>query len=194
MIISCNYQNRKVNFERDLPDYKNGISRDLTGLQASRDALKLDTLENGYDSIQIRVWFTYARIDTFQILSLKKTDHKWSAYYCKTGFQINPGGDSILSYSKDDHEIFPKSGWQTVMDSIFNFNILTLPDCRKIKGYDFPFDGGNSVTFEISTEKKYRLYMYELPSKNKEYKEAANVDSILRLLSEEFHIKYLGNY
>jgi len=54
MIISCNYQNRKVNFERDLPDYKNGISRDLTGLQASRDALKLDTLENGYDSIQIR--------------------------------------------------------------------------------------------------------------------------------------------
>jgi hypothetical protein len=60
-LMSCNFESKhSYIFSRDIPDYKNGHSVRLEGLSHSRDSLKLDTLENGYDSIQIRVWVTEA--------------------------------------------------------------------------------------------------------------------------------------
>jgi hypothetical protein len=195
-LLSCKGQiKHSISFTEYLPDFKNGKSDKLIGLKTSRDSLKLDTLENGYDSIQIRLWVTYTRKDTFQIFSIKNFHNKWSSEYCEAVLHYSQDHDSLLYYSKTEKHLYPKSDWQPVIDSLLKLNILTLPDCTKIKAYDFPFDGGNSVTIEISTIKQYRLYMYQLRSyyRNK-YKEAENVDDILKLLSNEFGIKYLDKF
>jgi hypothetical protein len=198
MIISiyCHSGMEKpAKFITDIPDIKNGKSAMLTGLKASRDSLKLDTLENGFDSLQIRIWLTYKRKDTFQVISLKHCNNSWYGNYCLAAFFPNEHRDSVLYYSKIKRSLQPKIRWQALIDSLVGFNILTLPDCTKLKDYPFPFEGGNSLTFEISTESQYRLYMYQLPSTFKDtFKEAANVDDILKLLSYEFDIKYLGRF
>jgi hypothetical protein len=195
-LVRCGTRsNQPTIFIRDIPDFKNGHSLRLEGLSHSRDSLQLDTLEYGYDSIQIRLWVTYAIKDTFQIVSIKRHKNQWSGVYCETALHYSMEHDSILYYTKWEKPLYPKTGWQPFVDSLIKLNILILPDCTKIKGYDFPFDGGNSVTFEISTVGQYRLYMYQLPGLNKNhFKEAANVDNILKLVSYEFGIRYLGTF
>ena len=198
-IPGCKAQVKKQSnvFTRYLPDLKNGTSNRLLGLQANRDSLKLDTLENGYDSIQIRIWATYARKDSEQVISIKRHNHQWSASYCLAAEFLSPQTDSLRCFPIKTQALYPKSNWQEVLDSLISFDILLLPNCTKVKGYmqSIPFDGGNAVTIEVSTVNLYRMYMYALPSSNKdEFKEAASVDAILNLLSYEFGVKYLGKF
>jgi len=155
----------------------------------------LDTLENGYDSFEIRIWLTY-KIDTFQILILKNFIHIWDGVYYEIGLHLNDHRDSVLYYSKTQKSVSPKCGWHKIIDSLIQLSILTLPDCTKIINVsDLPLYGGSRVTFETSSLKNYRLFMYELPSHiRKIYKEALDVDNILNLISRQFDIKYLGEF
>jgi hypothetical protein len=197
LIAGCTMRSNHANkFIRDIPDIKSGKSETLLGIQATADSLQLARLENGFDSLQIRVWLTYSKKDTLQVITIKKQNKRWSGYYCQVTFSFNEHRDSILYYKNCGFSIKPILDWQVLVDTFIKHNILTLPDCRKIMSTnEFPFDGGNSVLFEISTANQYRIYMYEIPSHfKKKYKEAENVDEILTLLSKQFAIKYLGNF
>ena len=180
---------------RYLPDYKNGISLRLVGLSHSRDSLQLDTLENGYDSLQIRIWTTYQRKDTFQIISLKRHNNQWAGEYCESSIHYSKQRDSVLKYDILKKALFPKIGWQSLLDSLLKQDIKTLPDCTKLTNYALPTDGANTVIIETSTIDRYRLYMYEVPTANAvSFPEAAKVDRMLKLISSQFDVKFMDDF
>jgi len=66
----ANYQNEE--FKRDLPDDGMGKGSLFQSLAFISDSLKLDTLENGYDSLQIRLWFVFPGVTFKQQLIILK--------------------------------------------------------------------------------------------------------------------------
>ncbi len=79
---SCNNNSKKVNgknpetkeqkFRRDIPKYKNGV---LLNFYFKEDIHKanLQNLENGFDSICIRLWYMYA-YGPWQVVEIKKNN------------------------------------------------------------------------------------------------------------------------
>jgi len=160
-----------------------------------RNSLKLDTLENGYDSIQLRLWLTPSRSDEFQVFCLKRKNHIWSSVCYDVSAFFNKNRDSILFYKKEAHQLAPKSSWETIFKKLVKLNVLTLPDFRKLKKYPKPFDGGNSITIEIATIKWYKIYMFQEPNYNKKkFKEAQDLDNILKLISYEFNLQLIDKF
>ncbi len=94
----CQDDEKSIRFEQYIPDLKHGKSELLEGARSSRDCLGLDNLEQGYDSLQIRIWFTYGRGDSFQVLSIKRNNRQWQGYFCFATFQLNETEDSIARY------------------------------------------------------------------------------------------------
>ncbi|MDP4251942.1 MAG: hypothetical protein Q8918_17720 [Bacteroidota bacterium] len=181
-------------FTRDIADLKDGKSDMLCNITSTRDSIRIDTLENGFDSMQIRIWFGYVRTDTIQILALKNSNHVWSSKYYEVLRHINRRRDSLLYYSFWEKALPERLDLGAIVDSLVKMNILTLPDCRKVPNYDFPFDGGSSVVFEIATPNIYRLYYYQNPGTFNNSKEAVDVNQILNLLAMNFNIKYLRKF
>ncbi len=168
----------------------------MLGLQVTLDSLKLPRLENGFDSMAIRVWFSYSRKDTVQVITIKNQGGEWSGKFNQGAYVFNQSQDSIHYTEKKEWTLNPDIGWRPLVDSIIEQGVLTLPDSRKIMSInDFPLDGGNSVTIEISTARLYRLYFYEMPNYfMQKYKEADKMENILNILSEHLSIKYLGKF
>src|SRR5580692_4519236 len=72
VFIGCQSRPNEPQFIRDIPKQKYEASTLLAGVRATKDSLGLDNLENGYDSLQIRMWFTYPMSDSEQVLTIKR--------------------------------------------------------------------------------------------------------------------------
>jgi hypothetical protein len=158
--------------------------------------MSLERLENGFDSIAIRVWLSYNRKDTLQVFTIKRQNNLWIGYFSQGAYEFSEHHDSIRYVGKIGIAVKPMLDWRIFVDSLIRFNILKLTDYRKITSMnDYPLDGGNSVTFEISTKSLYRIYTYEMPGHfAAKHKEAADVVRILNLIQGQFKIKFLGNF
>jgi hypothetical protein len=63
---------------RDIPKgFQNKTTRDKNN--TLNNALGLNTLENGFDGLQIRIWRGYIVKDTGQLFILTNKNSKWSA-------------------------------------------------------------------------------------------------------------------
>ena len=152
-------------------------------------AVMIDSLTNGTEGEEIRVWNSYARSDTFQLLRIRNISSKWSMEFYTIVFKNAEDSFSILK--KDVLTGIPKSGWSRFTYSIFHNGIKTLPDYSEIKGYDLPFDGGGP-TVEIANKKFYKIYSYPLPRYySKRFPQAKKMAKLLRLLENEFGFTWM---
>jgi hypothetical protein len=184
----------KKDFVRDIPDLKNDTSLTLIGLQLSADSFHLPRLENGFDSLQIRISLSYIKNDTFQVITIRNHAHKWETQLNEAILTSDPRTDSLCYNERKQWQLHPDENWTLLIDSIFQLGLMTLPDRTKVMSVnELPLDGANNATFEIATKDLYRIYSYEAPSSfQTEYKEAASVAAILAMLSRHLSIRYLG--
>ena len=148
--------------------------------------LGLNTLENGFDSIQIRIWYGYAFIDTSQLVILKNNKKEWVAELVTFKYHTDNRIDSVNAIDKTSVKSQPKSGWSNFINKLFSLKITELPDFSKVKNYQDMMDG-DDVIVEISTVNSYRIFSYKEPRHFKErIPEAKSMEMILELVEDEF--------
>jgi hypothetical protein len=172
---------------KDIPLNKRGnpysYYKNKSGVE---NKIGLSNLENGFDSLQIRVWYAYASCDTSQLFLLKRKEGKWAAELYTLIYRLNESDGSLMSIDKEVLIKTPKSGWQSFTGKIVELGIASLPDSKKIAGYP-DFADGNSIIVEVSSGFKYRIYSYKEPSKvMDEINEARKIEEILKLIESEF--------
>lgn len=145
------------------------------------DSLKLGRIENGYDSLQIRIWvqspFTRARVAIF-----KKDVNGWQSsliIYMPENDNVNR--DSVVFFTKETIAPRYQIRWPEFIDSLDNCNIMNLRDQSELKGYNHPNDGDTYIV-EVSDKTKYRLYTYHEPEDNVKFKDAKRMAEIVRLV------------
>lgn len=193
LFLSCNGQNRNAEIdlnmgesvEKDVPPNK--LGRDFTSIKRKTDSLLgLESLENGYDGTQIRVWLTTDTMYEERLFILTHNKSTWSASEYKISVQFDPNYDSIIGMKNIVFNKTPKSGWKTFEDSLLNTELLTLPDYSIIPGYSLPSDAGG-VTIEIGQFRKYRIYSYpHFQYYSNKFPEARKIREIVSYLLKEF--------
>jgi hypothetical protein len=148
--------------------------------------MNLDTLENGFDSLQIRLWYGYAKTDSGQLVVLKRLNHKWTAELFLLVYHLSEKGNAFKSITQNSTLREPKSGWRSFIKNLLALGIMTLPDMRKISNYPDIADG-NSISVEVANINKYRFFKYLEPIiAQKESLEAKRMEQVVDLVEYEF--------
>jgi hypothetical protein len=182
--------------KKQLDIYYKRLIQGWDGSRITRDSLGLDNLEDGYDSLQIRISFDYNSTDTFQVLNIKRNNGHWNGYLCVATYLLNKTHDTVLRYVPIAFIPERRNNWGEIVDSLISFHIMNLPDQRKIISInEFPFDGANAVESEVADAHQYRIYSYEWPSKFRyKHKEAEDVYKIVNFLASRLGLHYLGSF
>lgn len=203
----CNNKSKethKVNYNIQtdtFPNFKREIFIDKFGkydiayqlIKKDVERARLRVLDNGFDSIAIRLWYIYFEPRT-QIVELRKDKGKWVAQFFTIKRHISDDtGDTLVDVIRDIIIPNPKSGWDTFTKKLFELNITTLPNSSDIFNYDPPMDG-DFIVVEIATREKYRIYNYLSPGYNSKIKEAKNIEDIMKLIEDEFGEKRLKEF
>jgi hypothetical protein len=180
--------------KRDIPLTKKGrpdFFYKLNTYQAS--ILKLDSLEIGYDSLQIRIWCNYGLLDVRNVIVIKRNNELWNAELLTVIFDENDSSYMRKPILKERINKIPTSGWSSFINKLVELNVTQLPDQSKVSGYK-DILGADGVTYnvEVATMSQYRFYSYWQPNIYKgKYKEAKNIDQILELIEKELSFKRL---
>ncbi len=199
IFVSCNsvndnkIQNLDSNaISRDIPLDKRGKPKSIYNKKNEIESkVGLKTMETGFDTMQIRIWYGVALSDSLQLLVLEDDKVKWTGRFYQIKYQYSNSRDSIVSCSKSIHLITPKSGWTYAKQKLLSLGILTLPDSGEIPDYSICNDG-SGVTIEVATKNKYRIYNYPCINAQKGIWQADSISKIIQVLEEEFEFKRLA--
>lgn len=78
-----------------------------------------------------------------------------------------------------------------IKDSLLKLNILTLPDCRTLKGYDHPADSDN-FEVEIFAGDSAVKYEYTCPEANRNFESARQMIKIANFIESSYGFKGFG--
>jgi hypothetical protein len=188
--FSCSGQ-KNIGFEREIPEGYNGkhdLFYELT--QQKVKQLKIESLQNGYDSLQIRIWSDYSLQASRKLLIIKRTNSTWTVTLYSMSVDWDPYKLTETVKSKKVKKLIPKNGWDSFLTTLFSYQITTLPNMEDISGLEDNWTDGASYHVEVATTKQYRFYSYHLPNKfQDQYWQARNVVDILTLLESEFAIE-----
>ena len=195
-LLSCNGQDSsstsspstKVDsalFKKEIPTYKDGgVDLFYTLKKQKERQLQLDSLESGYDSLQIRVWYDYALFTNRDLIVIKRTNGKWSAdrYEMIVHWDYLNNTETIKTTKKKF--VTPKSGWGYFINKLLELKIMTLPDMNSIPRLQDNWTDGVTYNIEVATKRQYRFYGYHLPEKFEDnFWQAKNMTGILHLIS-----------
>lgn len=190
-LISCSGQtNDSMVFKRDIPVWYNGeLDPYYKSTQKKTMLLKIDTLQGGFDSLQIRIWYDYALLSIGDLLIIKRTNAAWTAIsYSLNKVWDAPDSTSRLRGEKID-TLIPENGWDSFLERLFALQITTLPNMDSIPGLQDDWADGVTYCVEVATKKQYRFYSYHLPDKFQDkYWQAKNMVDVLKLVQAEFGV------
>ena len=190
ILVSCKHSTQKdsTKFKRDIfcfPGRSYNLMYDLTQQKVAQ--LGLDTLQSGYDSLQIRIWYNYAFFNLRRLYIINYSKSKWSAsvWTLNVAWDSATQTDSIQGYQREVRS--PRSGWDQFCKKLFELRVMTLPDMYAIPGLRMSFSDGVGYDVEIATQHLYRFYSYSNPKmlENK-YWQASNMERIRKLFEQEF--------
>jgi hypothetical protein len=191
-LTSCSGQTStdSTQFVKEIPTYNNGeqdLFYKLT--QQKVKQLKIDTLQSGYDSLQIRIWYDYALVSLRKLIIFKRTNNNWTATAYTMTVEWNAFKLTDKIKTKKAEILSPKNGWDSFFKNLFALHITTLPNMDNIPGLFDGWTDGISYNVEIATKKQYRFYTYHLPDKFQDkFWQAKNMVDILKLIETEFGI------
>ena len=182
-------------FIRQIPILENGDPRRVYyNLREIEKDFKLNPIETGVDSIEIRFWFGYNLIDTLQCLRIYNTKKEWKGELITTSYIQNDKKALPWITTTQVKSKVPKSGWTFLINEIVKLGVITLPDANNIPDYAFATHS-RSLIIEISTSKFYRLYSYDEPFYNsKKIQEAKYIEDIIHVLQDELQFKMLQKF
>lgn len=182
--------NRDPGFVTDIPktDRRDGtLNYYYHNLAEDAGLTGLDSLEYGFDSLQIRVWLGHSFAFTHHLVIISCTKSKWRAQLISiTTANVRP-----WKKSRQFKAVKPKSGWADFVKSLNGFNVVNLPHsdydsaCDKCGGAD-----GIGYSFEIATTGTYRYFEYCNPETAHGCPEAATVLQFAAFLEKEFDFTY----
>jgi hypothetical protein len=202
-LISCNDQKNTTttvdgmndSIAKDIPIGKNGkiVSRYLLKDSTERKA-GFTSLENGFDSLQIRIWYGYTLSNKEQVIILKNTNSNWSAELYTLTSYYDTAKNAITSVTKSVQHGYPVSGWKAFIKKLLALKILTLPDYEQIPDYHLGTDACG-VTVQIATSNKYRIYSYAEPMNHiDDAWQAKNMEQIMELIEDELRFKRIRKF
>jgi hypothetical protein len=182
--------NGTTRFKKEIPTWKNNepdLFYKLT--QQKVKQLKIDSLQSGYDSLQIRVWYEYSLITLRNLLIIKRTNSTWTVTKYTMTVDWNPNNLTEKVKVQRAENLNPKSGWNSFLNKLFALQIMTLPNMDNIPGLVDGWTDGISYNIEIATKKQYRFYSYHLPEEFQDkYWQAKNMVEILKIVETEIGI------
>lgn len=188
--VNPDYRNAKNDtIRKEIPLTRTGeyfyfynVIRDLS------KTLKLNSIEHGIDSLEIRIWFPEMSTSTVVIIS--KLPGGWVASLCRFTYEydILKSIDTIIGITKTI--LKPKSGWQKLSTDLLSLGITSLPNCESIPGYSGVGADGEGYIVEVATVDKYRMYSYYDLSENQNIGQARFFKLIIELVKKEFGIDY----
>jgi len=194
-IAACNREKNSVNqsatfavttkpFKKEIPTYPDGSFDIFYRLTKTKEKqLGLDSLESGFDNLQIRIWYDLSLVRERRLVIIKNTDTNWTA--TTYDLQVDWDGKTETILSKKVKNVTPKSGWANFSKKLLDLNILTLPNQDDIANYGGGFDG-TTYNVEIATKNQYRFYGYWQPEVFQDkFWQAKNMANILKLLWQE---------
>jgi hypothetical protein len=192
LIAYCSAQtdNDSRSFIREIPTDADG-KPDLFYRLSQQEAkqLKLENLQNGYDSLQIRIWYDASLTNSCALLVIKRTNSVWSATWYAMSVDWNAYELTKNITGKQEKTLTPIHGWDNFIKQLSALKIETLPNMRDIPGLKDHWEDGDACNVEIATKKKYRFYSYHLPEKFQDkYWQAKNMVDILNLVRKELGV------
>lgn len=176
-------------FKREIPTFDDGrLDLFYVLTKEKQKQLGLDSMENGFENLQIRLWYdsSRARGRERKLLVLINHDTTWTAKLYS--MQLAWDGDYIVSNKV--RQIAPKSGWPFFIKRLLEFQVVTLPNMHGIPGLEDNWKDGESYHIEVATKMQYRFYSYHLPEEfQDQYWQAKNMVNILKLFTEEFAVR-----
>ena len=158
--------------------------------------LGLDSLQNGSDSLQIRIWYGYSTDITRKLLVINKTNLFWTAsLYTMTvidriGTDLKEMNSPEKIRLEKTENLQPKNGWDRFINKILSLQIISLPDMYSIPGMKVGVEDGVTYSIEVAMRHKYRFYSYSNPDEIKEeYWQAKNMVDIIDLLETELEVR-----
>jgi hypothetical protein len=144
--------------------------------------LNLDTLEFGFNTLQIRIWLGNTKARVNHLIVIKRKNKQWFGLLYKLK-------RDETGYSSTVENVKPKSGWNNLIDNLNKLKIFSIDNSS---GYDG--NGGGDIPFhivEISTPTKYHSYEYDiLEGYTDKFWQAKNVQLISELFEHEFDFNY----
>jgi hypothetical protein len=176
------FDNLERSFKREIPSNADGrVSPFYTSTKVKQKYLGLDSLESGFDGLQIRIWYDDVYITRQKLLVIIYKQGNWAANFFAT-----KGGATL---SKESDKLIPKMGWINFSNKFLSYNVLTLPNGDDIDNCGSGGGDGSTFNVEIATQKHYRYYGYWEPQDYKDKcQEAKNMNDILNLIAHEFDI------
>lgn len=152
--------------------------------------MNLDSIESGFDSLQIRLWYHYSIDDNDFLIVIKKNQTTWKGVLYSLKIRANKDDKFSHLVHCDSSMIYPKSGWISFAKHLEELNVTGLPDKRSINGYkDIIGAEGASYCVEVATKAGYRFYEYWAPNLfRKEYSQVDQMARILERIDNEFKI------
>jgi hypothetical protein len=131
-------------------------------------AFGLERISDGYDSLQIRIWYMKPRVTEMPAVTIKRNEGKWSATIRK--IIRKPIIDTIRATTTDNlfyvpsiikyKHLSPKSSWESILKRMTELKLFDLPEMGAIPNLDNRSIDGASFAVEIATSKEYRTYSY----------------------------------
>lgn len=171
-------------FRKDIPLRANGdTSIDYLDAKKEQERLGISSLENGVDSLEIRLWAVYAYNDTSQIITIRKEKSSWKSELLTLHYL------SDQNVNKSIKSIVPKSGWSQLIDTLMHLSIMTLPSHESVPEAYFDADVDYLIV-QTATKNSYRFYSYPWPApQHRGVKEVEKIKSILQVLDSELEFK-----
>lgn len=215
VILSCTSNEINQNFEKRIPiDGFGNFDIEYAYKKAQINYAGLNIIENGFDSIFIRIWNTVPINLDQQILEFSKKNNSksWVGNYyylvldtanIKLKYPITPGqkmSDTGKNYylldtvqtmykaTRKEKLDEPYQGWELFGKQLLNTRITTAPDWTNI--HDYNNDSSNNlILIEIATKDYYRIFSYPSLSANTEINQTKKVLKFIKLCEERFKIK-----
>ncbi len=187
LLISSCTQHENLN----IPSFplKNSDSIRVDNLiSQKRKQLNIESLETGFDSIQIRIWYEYSLLKKRDLIILKFTQGEWNGTFYSMIVDWDPLKTTETILSKSVKNVKPKSGWNNFTKKLVDLKLTTLPNMRDIPGLSDTWDDGTTYAVEIAAGKKYRTYSYHEPEEFKDYWQANKMLAILEIFSKELNV------
>lgn len=178
-------QKSQGRFVRDIPEGLEGL---LESIRPIRDSLKLESIDSGFDSMEIAIWTNVNYVQ--KVFVIKNTKGAWSASLIRFGPVLDKYRDSVVGFRYNVSRMEPRSSWKVFTGRLFGDHILTLPDEHQVPKYEIVGDGPH-LAVEVATMEKYRIYTYTNPEMNEAIPEAKDVMNILNLIKDEFGVGLL---
>jgi hypothetical protein len=195
ILLSCNskedsstinspQEQKTMKFIKEIPVYKDGQEDLFYKLKKQKKKhLKLDNIEDGYDSLQIRIWYDYALLENQDLVVIKCSNGKWEGIYDEmiVKWDATYVTDSVISDKIKPYT--PKIGWDNFIRELMKLKIITLPNIDYIPGLIDDWDDGVTYIIEVASKTQYRFYSYHLPEKfENKFWQARNMVNILDLI------------